>query len=374
MRGLWRIIGTPLAAAAALLPAAAQAGDDEAEPGWRYAFGHGLRHAGAGLTLGGYVTGEVQRLNGLPTQARISHTSVFLWWEPSPVLKLLAEVDQENLVARDRTERPARAPRASPERRVSLERLHLNWTPSDALSLRAGKFLTPVGAWNLNHADPLTWTANRPLLTQQVYPTNLTGLMASGQLAGGGPSLDWSLYASNGGEWAADPRQDLFTRVRGGRLAGSPVEGLQLGLSFARYEQQGSRGEQRSLEGLDLRWRVQGWELAAEWLRTAVERAPPLRPRPGPPLPPQPVRAAAIALPTEGGYVQGVAPLAPSWFAVARFERLSDDSAAPALQQTTVGLVWRPLPAAVVKLEHQSTRGRAGLPREGWTAAVSVLF
>jgi hypothetical protein len=43
-----------------------------------------------------------------------------------------------------------------------VERLYLDYLHSDALATRLGKHLTPIGRWNLRHADPLVWTATRP--------------------------------------------------------------------------------------------------------------------------------------------------------------------------------------------------------------------
>lgn len=378
-----RIIGIALLTALAT-PAAL--GQDEPDDGWRYAFGQGLRHGASGLTLGGYVTAEAQKLRGEPAQQRFSHASAFVWWEPIDRLKLLLELDQLNLVARERVERPGRPSQDTPTRRTSLERAHLNWSFSDALTLSGGKFLTPVGRWNLLHADPLTWTSSRPLLTQAVLPTNVTGVMASGRLAAGETRVEFALYASNGNEWRADPQQDLFGRVRGGRLVWQPAAAWQLGLSVARYEQRTEPGRQRALEGLDARWSAAGYELTAEWLRTRFGSAPPTLPAlpgrqdpgsgsssPGAANDGQPQAFIATA-PSRGFYLQGVVPLTAGWFAVARAERLTTSATLPAVRQSTLGMVWRPHPAAVFKLEHQWTDGRPELAAAGWTASVSVLF
>ena len=383
-----RIINSPALLAAALLSLAggAQAGEDADAPdssGWHYESGHGLHHAGSGLTLGGYVTAAYQRLRGQSDRLRISHTSLFLWWEPIYRFKLLAEVDRENLIADDQRSLLVFPVGTAPEDRTSLERLHVNWTFDDALSVRAGKFLTPVGRWNMQHADPLTWTTNRPRLTQSVYPNNLTGVMASGKLALGKKGeqvLDYALYASHGTEWAPDPRQDPFASARGVRLVWAATSDWQFGMSYARYEQRRSRGERRTLTGLDMRWAARGYELSAEWLSTVANRSGVLE-LPGIPslgdeddIGPGVRRVVFLGVPTRGAYVQGVVPMTARLFAVSRVEWLHDALAPPTLRQSTLGLVWRPNAATAVKLEHQWTRGRAVLAPAGWTASMSVLF
>lgn len=382
--------------ALALTFATAQAQTADPDPGdWQYEPGRGLRNESLGLTLGGYVTGELQKPSNASGQARISHVSVFVWWEPADALKVFGELDQENVVARVR-ERGRYEDRA--ERRASLERLYATWTFDDALVLRGGKFLTPVGRWNQRHADPLTWTPSRPLLTRTVYPQNVTGVMASGTLAAAGQPLEYALYASNGAEWAPDPRQDLFSTVRGLRAVLPVGTAWQVGVSYARYEQRGSR-EPRELQGADLRWAAAGWEVSAEWLRTAaVNPAPVFGPGggggfgftgnpfggggtitttavvPGPtPLPRDP-GTPPLALPTRGAWVQAVAPLWPQWYAVVRVERVRDTASVDEVRQDTAGLVWRPTAMVTLKLERQHTRGRSDLAADAWTMSASVLF
>lgn len=346
---------------------------------WQYEAGRGLRHAGLGLTIGGYATAEVEDVAGSPTSWRLSHASVFVWWEPVERLKLFGELDQENFVVRRRVPRAATGRAAATnavERRSSLERLHATWTFDDALALRAGKFLTPVGRWNLVNAGPLVWTTNRPLLTQSAYPRNVTGVMVSGVPTFGGTAVDYSLYGSNGAEWNADPRQDPFAHVRGARVVVMPAaSGWQIGASYARYEQRRTRGEPRTLQGLDVLWSGHGFEFSAEWLQTSNRRRAPAQLPPGAPRPDRPgMRLDALGVPTRAHYVQGVVPLVADVWAVARVEWIRDELSEAALRQSTLGVVWRPLPALSLKLEHQSSRFRGQNAGRGWAASASVLF
>ena len=358
-----------------LAPIQAQGTLTEAEPSAvSYEFGRGLRLGDSGFTIGGYITGEFQRQSRAPSQFRSSHASLFIWWEGLDHLKAFAEIDHENVLARYRD--PAIDDGRS-ERRYSLERLHLDWTFNDALTVRLGKFLTPIGRWNLVHADPLVWTTSRPLLTQTAYPHNATGLMASGQLGLGRQPLRYWIYASNGTEWAADPRQDPFATVRGGRAVLPLGSDWQVGLSYAHYQQRGSRGEPRTLAGLDLLWAASGYEVTVEWLQTSADR-------PGPPpqgaRPPEPdnsrLRLPPRAVPTRGGYLQGVIPmpLVADLYGVARLEWVRDTGADAASRQATVGLAWRPNAGLSVKLEWQANHGPGATSPEGLTASVSVLF
>ena len=369
-----RIIGRPLRAVAlALVTLGAAAAEPAPEPEAGYGFGRGLRLGDSGFTLGGYLTGEYQRRRDGRAQLRSSHASLFFWWQGlEDRLKVFGEVDQENALVERRG--PAGGQGTQDEERLSLQRLHADWAVGDAATLRLGKFLTPVGRWNVAHAGPLVWTTNRPLLTQSVYPRNVTGLMASGRWTLAGRAVEASFYASQGQEWDADPRQDPFASVRGLRLLAQLDADWQAGASWARYEQRGSRGEPRSLAGLDLLWARHGWELQAEWLRTQARRPLP-RPPGGPGSPGPGLPAAALRVePGQGTYVQGVAPLPHALALVARLEWLNDSAFDQAFRQQTLGLVWRPAPALTLKVEHQWPQGRVELAPEGWTVSLSVLF
>ncbi len=372
-----RLFGAVLAGlVTGLLLAAAPARADEAAPpeagDGGYEFGRGLRLGDSGFTLGGYLTGEYRRQAPKHEQLRASHASVFLWWEGFERFKFFGEVDLENLLARHRS---AYDNDGDADRRASLERLYVDWALHDRLTLRAGKFLTPIGRWNLVHADPLVWTTSRPLLTQSAFPHNATGLMASGTLPSDAYSVSYFLYASNGSEWAVDDRQDPFSKVRGGRLV-LPIGGQwQLGASYAKYQQLGSRGEPRTLTGLDLLWSHQRYELMAEWLRTSADE-------PGPPIRPEPhggdgpgSRGLTRSVPTRGAYLQGVMPIAGELYAVVRVEWFRDTWLTRTQRQSTLGLAWRPHPALSLKLEVQHPGSVNGPSRaNSWLASACILF
>lgn len=379
-RGGRRIIGGLLAAAALLPAVPAQAQDGS------YEFGRGLRLGDSGFTLGGYATLQYVNAQGDREQLKSGHASAFVWWEGLDRAKVFAEIDVVNAVARDRHDAAY-----DDTRRVSLERLYADYAFSDAFTLRGGKFLTPIGRWNLIHAEPLVWTTSGPLITQQVFPRNVTGASASGQLHGVlmGASLGYVVFASNGSEWRADRWQDPFSRVRGLRLTTSLPGEVQLGLSVANYELDSWRGDSRRLRGLDLSWQHNRWELSAEWLRTNPSQggyrpAPTDSPGPWPQTHPygaRPVDGGGPLVPgkpgarrTQGGFVQGVAPLAGAWFLVLRGEWLDSPQSAATQRRTLAGLTWRPNAGVALKFEWLQDEGRLQGSTRSLASSLSVLF
>jgi len=57
-----------------------------------------------------------------------------------------------------------------------FERLYNDFMLTSATKIRVGKFLAPVGYWNLIHAAPLVWTINRPASSTYSYSNYITGI------------------------------------------------------------------------------------------------------------------------------------------------------------------------------------------------------
>lgn len=357
--------GLLLPAAAAAAAEAGSGGADETTIGTR---------VGAGFTVGGWATlqldvpraGSVESDAGEPerghagdnphralrTRLGISHLSAMLWWDPSPAWKLLAEVDGKNTAQlptyRDSDDGPAAAPY------LALERLYVDYRATDALGLRVGKFLTPIGRWNQNHADPLTWTTVRPLISRSAFPTNATGLLLFGSVAVASQGLDYEVFASGHEDWRSDPRSTPFGRALGARIVAPIGNDLQVGVSVARYERRDDLTQQNHLIGADFVWNAHGAEISGEAL----------------------ARRSGVSDDSgeRGGYLQAVLPLAPRWYATARVEVYKRSEDAAVTRSALLGVVYRLGRHAVAKAEWAQPSGNArGLP-QGLLASMTLLF
>jgi hypothetical protein len=348
-------------------------------PAAAYEFGRGLRLGDSGFTLGGYATLEYRHEQGVREQFKSGHASAFVWWEGLERVKVFAEIDALNVVSHQHRDDYDDA------RRISLERLYGDYSFSDALTVRLGKFLTPIGRWNLIHAEPLVWTTSSPWITQTVFPRNVTGAAASGQWHGGGQTVAYTVFASNGSEWRADRWADPFSHVRGLRLSLPVAPDLVLGLSLANYELDSYRGESRRLRGLDIHWSHRRYEVSAEWLRT--NRLPVVTTPPGsaadrlplydgytPGGDRDPGPATASARRTQGGFVQAVAPIGVEWFLVVREEYVDESHISTALRRHVAGLTWRPNAATAFKLEWAQAEGLPPGSGRSLASSLSVLF
>lgn len=306
------------------------------------------RLGGHQLQLGGYAEAVVDDRRDAPVAFSLDRVSLLGSWTAPGRWSGLLELEVKRLLRLQ----PGNS--GSDDARPVLERAHIDYAQSDALQWRIGKFLTPIGRWNQLHAAPLTWTTSRPLITEDTFPTNATGAMARGVTPIRGQALEWSIWASPGDALFPDAGEARFRRAYGLRLMQDLGPYLQLGVSLADYAERGDP-DNKTLYSADLRFARNGFELSGEFAYRVLSRS---------------TRRAD----EQGFYVQAVAPLAPRWFAVARFETFEAADAVDDLHFYLGGVTLRWSRQLVGKLEYRkATENGPGAP-EGLLGSVAVLF
>lgn len=350
--------------ALALCPLAV-AGSGTGSGDWRhapYGLGQGLQFPEQDLTLGGYLSLRYWGVEQLRDSLSMKDLSLLINKGFGARWSVFSELEIGNAftVSSDRVD--------TSDAEFELERLYADYRASQGLSLRLGKFLTPVGRWNLIHADPLVWTVSRPLTTAVAFARQTAGAMLYGTLPLGRNSLDYSLYIDNTEKLDSGQQEEIayehfnptltvngaFDRAVGARLVYHLFGGhFDLGLSMLRYRMHDLR-EDKHLVGADLFWRTSMLELSGE----AVYRG-----------------SRGDAEPNEqGGFLQAVVPLPGHFNAIGRYERYA---AAIETSTTTVqvlGLTYRPRPALSFKLEYRDGKYNERIAPSGWLSSVAVLF
>jgi hypothetical protein len=313
-----------------------------------YRLGEGLRVADTGFSLGGYATASYENLDHTPSRVALDNLSLFVWWQGEGRWKFFSEFDYENVWASNSFGQ------AGEDRYLALERLYLDYAVSDTTTLRAGKFLTPIGRWNLIHATPLVWTTSRPLVTTETFPTNATGLMLNGTLPTVAHGVEYSLYASKGNELRANPVLDPFYEAIGGHATiPLPLDG-QIGFSFAAFEQEKTRDETKKLIGVDFVWSRHRYEISAEGIYRFSDNG--------------------SAWDEKGAFGQLVVPLTEKVYAVGRYEFFRKAQETQATQLWVAGLNYRITPAIVLKAEWVGSKHNAIDAPEGFLSSLSLLF
>ena len=310
--------------------------------------GQGWHLPGSDIGVGGYGAISYAHLEGGKARYAIDDVSLFLHWEGKGRLRAFAELGLETpLVA-------TTSGHVSSHSYFALERAYVDYLYTDGLNLRLGKFLTPIGRWNLIHADPLVWTTSRPLITEQAFPTNATGVMLFGSLPVLGHAVDYSVYGTVGTEWRPNPDLDPFSEAYGAHVSTALTPNAEFGFSLVSFEQRSSIGERRKLVGLDYVWSRNRYEFSAE----AAYR----------------FSNDGSRFDEKGLFVQGVVPLSARVYAVGRYEFYDPAGSAGDLNLLVWGLAFKPNPSLVLKMEARSGGNHSTLAPEGVQASVAFLF
>ena len=350
-----------------------------ADSAWQtdpYQLGEGLYFPQQGLRVGGYADVRYYDLTHQTGSASVEDLSLFLTKDIGTRWKIFNETEISSPLTI--TGHGVSTSGAS----LEIERLYADYFASTWATIRIGRFLTPIGEWNLIHADPLVWTTSRPLSTAAAFSRSANGAMLYGTHTVAHNDLDYTLYVDDtqaigvandadnaystyGALGAPDTLTNAFERAAGGQVHYHLREDLIIGTSLVTFELKDPRAKYR-LAGLDFDWQAAGVELSGESVYRTAGR---LR------IASEPQISSESRISSEyGGYLQMVVPLPDQVFLVARYEHYRS----AALDETdnigTLGLNYRPAPGLVVKLEHDSGTHKSSVLPSGWLASFAVLF
>jgi hypothetical protein len=309
--------------------------------------GGGYEVPGSSWHFGGYATASYSDPRSGDPRVAVDNLSLFLWWEGDSRWKFFSEFEYENPLSNHSGNR-------FEDDYLSWERAYLEYALTDSITVRGGKFLTPIGHWNLIHATPLVWTTSRPLATTLAFPTNMTGVMVTSTIPSIANGMDISFYGSTGSEIRPNPDLDPFSSAIGAHVTLSLGGESQIGFSYADFEQEKSRPERKQLAGVDFLWSRDRVELSGE----AVYRS----------------SSIGGSFDERGGFLQLVVPLSARLYAVGRYEnfRLSRDDESTRLWVT--GLNFRIRPAIVLKAEWVDAHHDTIDAPHGFLTSISILL
>jgi len=327
-----------------------------------YQLGQGLNFPQQGLRIGGYSSIHYSDLEDQPDTLSVQDLSLFLTQDIGTRWKLFTEMEVGDAV----TVTSHRTTTSKAD--FDIERLYLDYHAYQGITLRAGKFLTPVGQWNLIHADPLVWTVSRPLTTAAGFSRHASGAMMYGIVPLAGNDLDYWLFVDNSelldpderkeapfsGDETTNSIQNNFERASGARLLYHLFDDqLSIGASYLSFAIQDPQLRYR-LSGIDFSWTSNYVDLSGE----AISRRPEDSSDPD----------------EHGGYLQTVIPLPQQFYLVGRYERYKSALLPETATIKTVGINYRPQQALAFKLERRTGDNNTEAAPDGWLASFAVLF
>ena len=274
------------------------------------------------------------------------------------VAKLLNPFVETELTGYAFTQSAAHAPGHGQQGYVVLERLYNDSYLTENFTLRIGKMLAPVGAWNQIHAAPLVLTTVRPAVTQRNFSEYVSGVSVLYSDATA-EFPDLQIYAQPDDEFSARPNAVAARRYKmleGAHLS-FPVTLLdKIGFSFQKGKMLG--GNDQLLFGTDFHYSIDKFSVEGEWTLAHLSQDSHDR-----------FRSFEW-----GGYAALSYALSDEWSLSGWYETFTDRNAVSTAHDLLFGVTYRPHPALIGKLEYLQNIGGPPVNPTGLYASWSVLF
>lgn len=312
-----------------------------------YHAGRGLRLGDTRITLGGFATADAERLEGGDSAGGVEGANFFLSFDPLPSVHLFSELETGELVGASSGRKGVGS-----NLRFGVERAYGDFGASDALNLRFGKFLTPIGRWNPVPAEPFVWTASEPLIVENVFDDAVTGAMLWGRAFAIPGALSYSLYGTFLDPLNPDPEAPPAKRSGGAYLEWASLGGWAVGASY--FASEAPTGPWHHLGGVDALWRPDGRvELSGEAVFGEGTRE----------------NGALWGL-----YAQAVVETFDTLYAVGRYEHFDPAGGSQAIDLYDVGLAWVPVYYFRLKVDYRFADHGGELAAPGLRSSLSLLF
>lgn len=161
-----------------------------------YELGHGFK-VNDKLHIGGYFSTDYEKSNE-KRQFRLDDVAILGYGELFPKFTYLFEFEAAPFYAKNYTDDTT-----TKDTTFHYERFYVNYSFSDALNLRAGKQITPIGYWNLEPINVLRDTSSNPLYSKQIFPKLFTGIDLYGYLDSDN-ELSYHLFMQKNNDMDAD--------------------------------------------------------------------------------------------------------------------------------------------------------------------------
>ncbi|WDT77161.1 MAG: hypothetical protein MPW16_08065 [Candidatus Manganitrophus sp.] len=346
----------------------------------------GMSESDSKISFHGY--GELHYNNpeggGLPDEdepATLDFHRLVLGWSYyyNDQLSLHAEIDYEHAA-----------------QELELEFAYIDYVVSDAIGIRVGNVLIPVGPLNEFHEPTLFYSVERPYVQRYIIPTtwNSGGFGFFGQPIQGVhyriyfiEGLDASGFSEDGirgGRQILSEDENKAVNFGGvGRLEYTGVPGLAIGASLysagAGQGTPGLGGARVTLWDVDVRYRIAGFDLAALYAQSSIDGAEDI----------SAVVGETVGEEQEGWYAEVAYHLSSltqsewDWVPFVRFEQFDTQSAVPSgftenpatdRQVITFGLAFYPHPDVALKVDREMWEDEADGDGNRTNAALAFIF
>jgi hypothetical protein len=161
------------------------------------------------------------------------------------------------------------------ESRIELEQAWVGLNLSGLLNFKLGLYIVPFGKYNQVNRPHQTMLINTPLVVDKMFPSSWRDIGV--KLEGKTGSIFYSAYLGNGlyesedlgeSQQFEDNNQD---KARGARLGAALSESLEVAFSYYRGKYDEENERDLILQGIDLVWLSEGYQILSEYLRGTLQ-------------------------------------------------------------------------------------------------------
>ena len=221
--------------------------------------------------------------------------------------------------------------------RFHYERAYGNYIFSDTLRLRFGKFITPIGYWNLEPINVLRDTSSNPLYSSLMFPKFVTGVAMHGYL-NANDTLQYHLFLQTTNDLDEDYINIKNNFFFGTSLGYDLSDNLNIGSTLG-YFQTKEIKKDISLIQINAKYDNYPYLVQTEWAYTDIKN-----------------RSYETKAQQFGGYMQGMYNFSQEHALVSRYEYFKDTQQTAPQRKQHIGIIgysYRPVYAVSIKTEYQ---------------------
>ncbi len=294
----------------------------------KYELGHGYKINNA-LNMGAYFSLDYANGKSID-RLRLDDMAVLAYGNLPSNFSYLAELEAAPFYIKDYKNGTSQT-NTTPHK----ERMYLNYSYSDMLNFRLGKFITPIGYWNLEPINVLRDTDSNPLYAQNMFPKFVTGIETYGYLDEDGRT-QYHLFGQS-----TDDIDKNYINIQNDFFIGASVgyeisDEIDVGSAVGYYETYTKKDV--SLVEANTKYDNYPFLLQTEWAYTSIQN--------------NVLNSNAYQV---GGYLQGMYNINPKNALVSRYEYFKDTQK-NVMSENHIGIIgysYRPFYAVSIKGEYQ---------------------
>ena len=294
----------------------------------KYELGHGYK-VNDELTMGAYFSLDYANGKSID-RLRLDDMAILAYGNLPLNFSYLVELEAAPFYVKDYKNRTLQT-----NSTLHKERIYLNYSSSDMLNFRLGKFITPIGYWNLEPINVLRDTSSNPLYSEKMFPKFVTGVDSYGYLDED-EQIKYHLFAQ-----VTDDIDKHYINIQNDFFLGASLgyeisDEIDMGSSVGYYETYEKKYV--SLVEVNAKYDNYPFLVQTEWAYTGIKN--------------NLLYSKAYQV---GGYLQGMYNINPKNALVSRYEYFKDTQKNIMSKNhiAIIGYSYRPFYAVSIKGEYQ---------------------